>query len=277
MATFESSDQEQVYSQGQSLSSGQMPTAFTCFPDLPIELRLRIWTWACFHPRDVHVGVKTVRTITPWTNPSPIGLVDYRYYFSRTSCPLILRTTRESRSEALKRYQLDFGIHTSIERLTCSIPPRIYVNWEADRICIDDDFALYGAEALRDLLLDRKVRSLALTVRDKKTPLLLPPLLRAEHLQDIFLVWDTRRFCPDGDYRSVRNRESYRGNGWEAIRTLLISKWPSMELPSSDFFWHQGDTSGGLQYTEEGSNVTLMLNWPNDRKLPLRQLMPRPE
>lgn len=50
--------------------------------------------------------------------------------------PAILQVNQESRLEALKHYQLDFG--NSVGHMSLASEPKIYINWNVDRICIMD-------------------------------------------------------------------------------------------------------------------------------------------
>ncbi|KAE8446285.1 hypothetical protein EG329_012371 [Mollisiaceae sp. DMI_Dod_QoI] len=141
-----------VASVGASQLNAPTSKEFTCFPKLPIELRREIWMWACFHTRDVHLGTmcRSARSL-PASLPVPIGIDTYRYYISRTPCPSILRTNQESRAEGLRWYALDFEVRIETDLYNFLVFPRIYVNWAADRICIDDDWVLDGIRDLENI------------------------------------------------------------------------------------------------------------------------------
>ncbi|KAE8448349.1 hypothetical protein EG329_009593 [Mollisiaceae sp. DMI_Dod_QoI] len=81
------------------------PGSFTNFPELPSELRLKIWEYALPGPRILGVGHKTqyktiygraIPTIFEWRTSDPV--------------PSILHACHESREEALKNYRPSFGI-----------------------------------------------------------------------------------------------------------------------------------------------------------------------
>jgi hypothetical protein len=67
---------------------------------------------------------------------------DDPYYFrTNVGPPAILHTCKESRSEGLKFYQLSLGTVFEVKEhrhapLTVTFPPRTYINWNGDRICI---------------------------------------------------------------------------------------------------------------------------------------------
>jgi hypothetical protein len=80
------------------------PTSFTPFTWLPLELRLKIWSYIAPGPRTVSIKYKGLNfysvgkgfsVAAGWRSPDPI--------------PVILHICRESRTEALKFYQLAFG------------------------------------------------------------------------------------------------------------------------------------------------------------------------
>jgi len=96
--------------------------SFTLFPDLPSELRLKIWGYIAPGPRNVSIRYKTeyntiggrARAVwTGWKSPDPV--------------PIVLQISHESREEALKTYQRAFG--------TVFNEPRIYFNYAIDTLC----------------------------------------------------------------------------------------------------------------------------------------------
>lgn len=96
-------------------------TSFTVFPDLPFEIRLKIWSFVTPAPRDVTIKYTTAfRKIEEQISPASTG------WISSTPVPVILQICRESRAEALKSYQLSFG--------TVYNEPRIYFNFAIDSL-----------------------------------------------------------------------------------------------------------------------------------------------
>ncbi|KAG4424790.1 hypothetical protein IFR04_002138 [Cadophora malorum] len=101
------------------MSTGEPLTTFTVFPELPFELRLKIWHCIAQGPRTVtitygsqatrHKG-KTISRFDGWGTPEP--------------APIILHICHESRVEGLKSYQLAFGSHFHAAK--------IYFNFAAD-------------------------------------------------------------------------------------------------------------------------------------------------
>ncbi|TVY59257.1 hypothetical protein LSUE1_G009434 [Lachnellula suecica] len=100
--------------------------SFTLFPQLPLELRLKIWQHILPAPRTVNIQYKmkydkfdgkTVGSFTGWTSPTPI--------------PLGLRICRESRDETLKHYQRSFGSYFH--------PSKIYFDFSKDTLRFGDE------------------------------------------------------------------------------------------------------------------------------------------
>jgi hypothetical protein len=99
-------------------------TSFTLFPDLPTEIRLKIWGLLAPGPRTVIVQYNTkynefngkrISTFTGWTSPDPP--------------PVILSICREARSEALKSYQPALGSYFH--------HPKIYVDFSNDTLRLE--------------------------------------------------------------------------------------------------------------------------------------------
>jgi hypothetical protein len=94
-------------------------STFTLLPKLPIEIRLKIWKSSCFFTRNVHIRAGNISGVVC----DETGEVAH-YFHSYTSPPSLLHVCKESRSEALHHYQLDFGTackHT-IEALHPKLP-----------------------------------------------------------------------------------------------------------------------------------------------------------
>jgi hypothetical protein len=112
--------------------------AFHRFPDLPVEIRLRIWGLCCFTTiRNIALEIDIVDSeVLNFSHGFQHPLL-YKYH-SGTSHPSILQTSREARDEALKYYDLSFGVEYVYElaNYTYSAPPHIYINWANDRLVI---------------------------------------------------------------------------------------------------------------------------------------------
>ncbi|KAH7417829.1 hypothetical protein BKA64DRAFT_180272 [Cadophora sp. MPI-SDFR-AT-0126] len=98
---------------------------FTIFPNLPSELRIKIWQQACY-PRIV--------TLTYTTATSS--------FTSTTPPPTLLSVNHESRHEALRIYTLCFG--------TSSQPPRTYFNPFLDTLYLPRHQEMGYDETLRE-------------------------------------------------------------------------------------------------------------------------------
>jgi hypothetical protein len=104
-------------------SSGPLQS-FTLFPDLPFELRLKIWGHIAAEPRVVGINYRNQRAkrrginITfyhnraGWTSPDPV--------------PVILHICQESRTEARKYLKTTFGSHW--------FPGEVYFDFDKDTL-----------------------------------------------------------------------------------------------------------------------------------------------
>ena len=95
---------------------------FKLFPNLPVELRLKIWRSTLPMPRNVGIKLRIKDAgfggwITRKNTPPP---------------PVALQVCHESREEALKYYILSFG--------TTVYPPTVYFNNQIDTLCFGDGF-----------------------------------------------------------------------------------------------------------------------------------------
>ncbi|PMD31560.1 hypothetical protein L207DRAFT_591511 [Hyaloscypha variabilis F] len=114
-------------------------TKFTCFPKLPIELRLRIWKFAAFIPRNVDVWIGPEKTSYDEDGDYwdiRIDIENHHYFCSRTSPPAILHTSHESRKEGLLVYKLGFGTEHHAGRHHFRSDPTIYANSSSDTLCL---------------------------------------------------------------------------------------------------------------------------------------------
>jgi hypothetical protein len=116
-------------------AASEKSKTFTCFPKVPVELRLKIWGYASSVNRNVDIWVRSLDTklIKPYERPL--------YFYTSLPPPAVLHVNSESRSESLKYYDLDFGTNITIKHthsvpFTISIPSRIYFNWNTDRLCL---------------------------------------------------------------------------------------------------------------------------------------------
>jgi len=110
---------------------GPVKLVFTCLPKLPAELRPRVWKYTCCVTRNVDI----------WVNPIYINIHEdggsrSRPYQFVSKCPppAVLHVCKESRTEGLKHYTLDFSSTIEITAFnlalfTVSSAPRIYFNW----------------------------------------------------------------------------------------------------------------------------------------------------
>lgn len=151
-----------------SLSESDNGRTFTCFPRMPLELRLEIWRLASCVPRTVDVWTATddfsdcrnIFTFQRTESPKP------SIYYTANAVPGILHTSREAREIGLQSYILDLGNHFETSptlaphfevrrillRLEVVVPPQIYINWKYDIICpryhYDSSFDMKISQAL---------------------------------------------------------------------------------------------------------------------------------
>lgn len=124
-------------------------STFLQFPNLPIEIRLKVWKLSCFVTRNVDIATGTIGVT--FGTEDEVGARPH-YYRSRCRPPSLLHVCKESREEGLKYYKLAFGVeykvlvgNRTMPQLTVSSPPRIYFHWAMDWLCvmlpmyIDDD------------------------------------------------------------------------------------------------------------------------------------------
>jgi hypothetical protein len=97
------------------------PPGFTLFRELPLELRLNIWSFIAPGPRTVSVKYKGLSCYS--TGKGFLAAADWR---SPDPIPIVLHICRESRTEALKSYQLAFGSYLH--------PGRIYFDFSKDTL-----------------------------------------------------------------------------------------------------------------------------------------------
>jgi hypothetical protein len=114
--------------------------AFSCFPKLAAELRIRVWKEACQVTRNIDIAVGSI-SVT-FAKEDGVGARPH-YYRSRCPPPSVLHVSREARDEGLKYYKLEFGVTYNIPigdrtmpELAVSAPPRIYINPQKDRLCV---------------------------------------------------------------------------------------------------------------------------------------------
>lgn len=145
---------------------GEDCKTFTCFPDLPIELRFKIIGNIASQPRNVDLYYNIARQLVP---PRHLKF----HYNSNIGPPAILHVNKEAREEAFKYYEPSFftcGKHGASEER-----PSLYINWSVDRLCFVDDSHLasldyLGFEALEQTLAHNchgKLRSLGLMVESR--------------------------------------------------------------------------------------------------------------
>ncbi|KUJ21583.1 uncharacterized protein LY89DRAFT_681047 [Mollisia scopiformis] len=150
-------------------------TDFEYFPKLPYELRSMIWKIPCFVPRDVDIWMRSegeVRlTEIPERTPGERFLPNS--YHTKSVPPIILQVNQESRREGLRWYRLEFGINMKCGGVQYILPPKIYINWSVDLLCVKDSncistTSLYSDTSFSKLCRDNRLKTLALNVKNFK-------------------------------------------------------------------------------------------------------------
>lgn len=90
------------------------------FPNLPFELRLKIWKFTFPGPRNVGIQIRF----------KDFGFGGWMSRKRSPAPPVALQVCHESREEALKCYILSFGTSTH--------PPTAYYNYKIDTLCFGD-------------------------------------------------------------------------------------------------------------------------------------------
>jgi len=143
---------------------------FTCFPALPIEIRLDIWERACFLPRNVDVRVKLIPPVLPAEEHilAPFGPDDFWAfrYASAHPAPAVLHANREARAVGLQHYELEFATRHEVwdglsGYVRAATPPQIYINPRCDRICRVGPFRRGAEYDFRNVVTRTKPRSIA--------------------------------------------------------------------------------------------------------------------
>ena len=97
---------------------------FTCFPNLLPELQIIIWKIVAYQPRNVVIVVRALGVGSLYED-----FYQGHKYVGFNPIPALLHTTRQSRLEGLKYFELAFSsTHRFEDGPTIDIPARIYVN-----------------------------------------------------------------------------------------------------------------------------------------------------
>ncbi|GKT49948.1 uncharacterized protein ColSpa_10129 [Colletotrichum spaethianum] len=125
---------------------------FHRFPDLPPEIRLKIWSYliaprvvtACCFERDARLPARREAFArrspsSPSPSPCPEPMV-----FNPT-CPVILLVCRESRALGLEHYELSFGwkISALLSDTPIARPPRAWFNFRLDALYLVGELEAY--------------------------------------------------------------------------------------------------------------------------------------
>ncbi|TPX13495.1 uncharacterized protein E0L32_005966 [Thyridium curvatum] len=117
---------------------------FTLFPDLPAELRLRIWDFS-LQPRVVVLHTRKAHYSDPDKQPGSVALPPWK-----SSCrnPAALYACSESRSVALERYPVTIPLPGEGNRR----PHGLYLDPERDTVVVLGDFDVQRLRKLNDVI-----------------------------------------------------------------------------------------------------------------------------
>jgi hypothetical protein len=143
-------------------------TDFQLFPELPAELRIKIWRIALSTPREVEIKCEKLPRSHEERNAA--------WFASTTPIPVLLHVCQESRFEALSTYTKAFR--------TCDSPRYTYVSFERDTIKLFDVVLEYLV--LADV---KKIQRLVVICADSAyfTHFHLETLQKMEKLKDVDL------------------------------------------------------------------------------------------
>jgi len=111
--------------------------SFSLFPRLPTLARDLIWEYACNFPRNIIVAIKPHPVACKKKNPPHSCPI---VFYSGSRNPGVLTACKESQKIALNHYQLSFRtIYLYFPEY--NTPPRIWVNFKVDRVCLEDSKA----------------------------------------------------------------------------------------------------------------------------------------
>lgn len=122
---------------------------FHLFSKLPVELRALVVKEACWVPRNVPLWIKNKGRVVLDQHPNspPRGPLRPYSYHTSSSPPKILQVNQEFRKEALRWYDLTFGIDMSVDGISYIRLPKVYINWKVDCLCLmSTAYPLFGEE-----------------------------------------------------------------------------------------------------------------------------------
>ncbi|CZR64274.1 uncharacterized protein PAC_14172 [Phialocephala subalpina] len=251
---------------GASRKKNKPSSIFTCFPNLPVEIRMKIWKEACFQPRVVDSYL---------TCPGDEEESHYIWHlFDRDQfltfvtitarrAPAILHTSQEARKIGLENYSLEFGRtgETTVAgdtTLTLTTPPKVYINWNSDIICptqvldyVDNEgLGSNGRQELEALKSYQKMRRLAVDIEaldflkdhltdfalDEVTVYLAPGIDKWAEFQNVVRDEALEGCCVSCRCRNSNTRFAYRFVDVDVQKIDPLSYKYEMVDPEKDYF-----------------------------------------
>jgi hypothetical protein len=196
---------------------------FHLFPRLPIELRLRIWTFA---------SPGRVIELRSWGDTANNPYVPIKYSVAKHTFPIILHINRESRREGLRFYQcVEVGISTTILD-----PSRRYLPWRYHPQNPNSMLPFSGARYYAPLAFPYPAQKIY--VDFSQDIIYLGPEFNQQHLQNFLTATGPGLELADLQYLALDRKHwvngaiEHRGTGFAYLRAALfsLSRRPLKEL-----------------------------------------------
>ncbi|KAF4636878.1 hypothetical protein G7Y89_g1205 [Cudoniella acicularis] len=234
---------------------------FTLFPDLPTELRLKIWTAARFHDRNIdiwHFAICEHRVNPTWWKHlfrsvgegESMNILRGKYIYSQLHTklethqlvPSILTTCRESREIGLKHYTQTSGFKCVVNipehsEYILSTPPRIWLNLTTDIVFLSDGI---NGSRLLDILEnpfgeEYKIRRIALEAdkfnKDSLEPDHLSQLISRYGLEEIILCGVAGEKAIPRSGWAFDDKAPIKLDLWEIDTDLSTTHWLTTTRP----------------------------------------------
>jgi len=182
---------------------------FTLFPNLPFELRSKVWR-STLRPRNVGIKIRF----------KDAGFGGWMARESSPPPPMALQICRESREEALRHYILSFG--------TARHPPTIYFNYHIDSLYFGDGIEILGHCSERIVLVNGGDYLLNLWLgksfdpRGMKPKAICPKNVRYMTLDVDDYIYSRQTFC----WEEIRL--------FEGLKELLLVAWDADDEAEAD-------------------------------------------
>ncbi|KAF4634438.1 hypothetical protein G7Y89_g3669 [Cudoniella acicularis] len=220
-------------------STGLPCRTFTCFPKLPLEVRLMIWGQVANLPRNLDVWSKVIGHASwQWEARGPASDIELFKFVSTQPIPAILLVNKESYAIGKKYYRRSFGHYYDINNMDIKIttPGTILRNFNADRIC---PMGRYGSDAHLEMWCSDAPPSCAVNIYVKPSRSHLPgPIEKifgwANEIHEEILLYHCREeFDSPGQFEFVGiTEDATNPEEWQALvdaKKTILSKVEAWE------------------------------------------------